>query len=200
MHNGHLARVAAATFLVLAPGLAHAGPLPPTGSLWREVTYSSYEQGGSLRLPQFDPAKGTLTSARAVTSGFATFTLNPQSAITKPTPYAFKVGYYIYYGPGSFHLFLNGSDTLAAGKASYSLTASGNGSEPVTGTALNVLRGTGTLGLTFSSDLPQPPALGAFALAKGSGSVSITYRYYPAIKLPKGGKLPKPPINASSHR
>ena len=194
-----LARAMVAAGLILNTGPVRAAPLPPNPTLWREVTYSSYEEGGSIRLPQFDPAKGMLTSARAVTTGNATFSLTPQAPITKPTPYAFKVGYYIYYGPRSFHLFLNGSETLAPSQPSYSVTAAGNGSEPVTGAALDPLKGKGTLGLTFSSDLPQPAAPGPFALVKARGTVSITYRYVPTLKLPKGG-LPKPPINAASHR
>lgn len=194
-HRVMQAAAVAATFF--ATSVAGAAPPLP----WQEVTYSSVEQGGVVRLRQFDPAKGSLISARAETFGFATFLLTTKAPLTAPTPYAFKVGYYIYYGLGSFHLYLDGGSTLAPYQPTYEFLAKGKGVETVSGAGLNILKGTGTLTLSFSTDLPQPPPPGVppgtFESTKRNGSVSITYRYYPSLKiqpktLPKQVPVPKP--------
>lgn len=188
--------LAGALAAMIGHAAVQAAPLP-----WQEVTYSSVEQAGTVRLRQFDPAKGALISARAETFGLATFALNTAKPITTPTPYNFKVGYYIYYGPASFHLFLDGGETLAAYQPGYSLTAKGKGAETVTGKGLAILKGKDSLTLSFSPDLPQPapPGVppGTFQMTKGGGSVSITYRYYPSLRfrprpVPKQIPYPNP--------
>jgi hypothetical protein len=187
--------------LVLAGVAVAAGPAiaAPPVKPYLEVTYSSYAQGNTQLMRQFDPAKGTLISARAESWGSVTYTIVPNGPLTKPTPYAFTASFYLYFGPASFHLSASGSDTLAAYTNPLIVTAKGKNSETFTGAALGALKGKGTIPVTFSADLPKPPPPGvepgSIQATKFLGSVSVTYRYIPTIsKLPPTKTLPKKPV------
>lgn len=185
--------------LLAGTGAGAAPGKPVNASPFKTVTYSSYTAGaGQQAIQQFDPAKGTLVSASLSGSGQASFKITAASAPTATVPYTMTAGFYIYYGPASLHLTLSGSGSFPAGANPLALTLSGSGGETVKGEGLAILRGKGTLPLTFSTDLPKPlpAALGAAQVEPGdrSGSLTVTYRYLPSIRLKAPDTLPKQPV------
>ena len=163
------------------------GPGVPVPSLYTSYTVQLYDQGQSTRIPQFDPARGTLHAVSAKLTGVARYKVTLNGPVGAAADYAFTA-----YAPA----YVTGNawfDLKAEGSGSYANTAEQNISGGASGggaakgsNVLVMFTGKNTLGITLTPDLPK--------FSKGTTQIknvekmlysvrcSVTYTYLPKLK------------------
>jgi hypothetical protein len=120
------------------------------------LTYTvGYASFGGIAIPQFDPAYGTLNSARLTVTGHLDYTFVDETPEPTVSTYAYSAFYSLYYFDRTLDFGVDGSGTTTFGTApTISLPADGEGTRLIGADRLAFTIGTGTFNGSITTDPP----------------------------------------------